>query len=493
MSEGMKDLQNKREQLKQAETLLATNLTNTHYVAEVKRCKEEILKTMEAEEQILSQRAKVSWLKLGDGNNSYFHAIIKGKNKATGITALEDHAGKTLTEPKDIEAEVLRFYTELVGTNSNSLLHIDIDAMRKGPQLQYHHAEALTAPVTDLEILQALKSNGENKAPGIDGHINCALLTLIPKFPAAKHVKDLRPIACCTTLYKVISKILTNRLSKVIDTVVDYSQPAFIPGKKAYDTLEWQALEDIMREMSFPPKFIRWIMLRVMTVSYRYNINGHYSDYLPAKRGLRQGDPISPLLFVIAMEYLHRCLRKMQKNPAFKFHPKCGKLGIVNICFADDLMLFTRGDKISVTLLMATFKDFSAATGLRASPTKCKVYFGGVSEDVQQQILDTTGFAVFPMPKCVIKHIEAVCRSFKWSGGAEITRKAPVAWDKMCEPKNSRGLNITALKEWNVATMGKLTWNIQAKADKLWHKKLLTICTLAATGLVWFGWVFYNG
>ncbi|XP_058746559.1 uncharacterized protein LOC131619487 [Vicia villosa] len=486
MSEGLKDLQNKRDQLKQAKILLATDLTNTQYVAEVKRCKEEILKTMETEEKILGQRAKVSWLKLGDGNNSYFHAIIKGKNKATGITVLEDHVGRTMSEPKDIEAEVLRFYTKLVGTNSNSLLHIDIDAIRKGAQLQHHHVESLTAPVSNLEILQALKSIGENKAPCIDGYtsmffktawpvigsdirdvvheffnynriyrpINRALVTLIPKFPAAKHMKDLRPIACCTTLYKVIN------------TVVDYSQSTFIPDKviqyniiiaqelirgytrkhispkctiqldsqKAYETLEWQALEDIMREM-------------------RYNINGHYSDYLPAKRGLRQGDPISPLLFVIAMEYLHRCLRKLQQNLDFKFHPKCGKLGIVNICFADDLMLFTRGDKISGTLLMSIFKDFSAATGLRATPTKCKVHFGGVS-----------------YAKCVIKHIEAVCRSFIWSGGAEITRKAPVAWDKMCEPKNSGYLNITALNEWNVATLGKLTWNIQAKANKLWVK-----------------------
>ncbi|XP_058740895.1 uncharacterized protein LOC131613225 [Vicia villosa] len=181
---------------------------------------------------------------------------------------------------------------------------------------------------------------------------------------------------------------------------------------------------------------------------------------------------------------------------------------------------------------MDTITLFSAATGLKASPTKCRVYFGGVDENVQQRILSITGFLtgslpfkylgvplmnrslnvnvcrplidritskithwtarlpsyagkqqlvksvlfaitnywmqVFHLPKCVTKHIEAMCRSFVWSGKAEITRKAPVSWKKICEPKNAGGLNITSLNEWNIATLGKLHWNIESKADKMW-------------------------
>ncbi|XP_058754588.1 uncharacterized protein LOC131627751 [Vicia villosa] len=234
------------------------------------------------------------------------------------------------------------------------------------------------------------------------------------------------------------------------------------------------------------------------------------------------------------MEYLHRCLKKLHGNTIFKFHPKCNKLGITSICFADDLMLFTRGDVGSVQAMMDTVNQFSTATGLKASPTKCRVYFGGVDETVQQRILSITGFQignlpfkylgvplmcrsltvnmckplidritskithwtskllsyagkqqlvksvlfaitnywmqVFQLPKCVTKHIEAICRSFVWSGKAEISRKAPVSWKKICEPKNAGGLNITSLNEWNLATLGKLLWNIQAKADKMWVK-----------------------
>lgn len=76
--------------------------------------------------------------------------------------------------------------------------------------------------------------------------------------------------------------------------------------RKVYDFVNWRALQCILAEVGFPRKFIKWIMLVVTTVSYQFNINGKVSQSMKAARGLRQGDLISPLLFVIMMEYLHR-------------------------------------------------------------------------------------------------------------------------------------------------------------------------------------------
>jgi hypothetical protein len=75
-----------------------------------------------------------------------------------------------------------------------------------------------------------------------------------------------------------------------------------------------------------------------------------------------------------------------------------------------------------------------------------------------------------PLPKTVLHKINAICRSFLWSGGTVITRKAPVAWDSVCSPKASGGLNLISLEEWNKANLAKLLWNISSKADSLWIK-----------------------
>lgn len=257
-----------------------------------------------------------------------------------------------------IECEVLDYYRNLVGTDKQELQHVDIVALGKNSQLNEEHRESLTKSVTSSEIWSALKSIGEMKAPGMDGYTskffkstwritgrdvtsavqdffesnclfataNCALITLILKNSKTKRIKDTHPIACCSSIYKVISKILTMRLSRIIHVMIDKSQYAFIPGRlfldnimllqelmrgysrknisprcaiqmdihKAYNTVELSALENIMREMNFPKQFICWTLLRVQPASYMYNINGCTTEPLKARRGLWQGDHIPP-------------------------------------------------------------------------------------------------------------------------------------------------------------------------------------------------------
>jgi hypothetical protein len=273
-------------------------------------------------------------------------------------------------------------------------------------------------------------------------------------------------------------------------------------------------------------------MLGVTSVSYKFNIHGRHTGFMKAKRGLRQGDPISPLLFVIVMEYLHRILQQLTKVPDFNFHSKCEHLNIINLSFADDLLIFTRGDIISVELVMDKLQMFSQSTGLVVNPSKCKVYYGGVDDLVKNNIRAVTSFAdgslpfrylgvpltskklsihhymplidriveriyswsakllshagrlqlirsvtfavanywmqCLPLPKKVIHKINAICRSFLWSGGTTITKKAPVAWDHVCSSKAHGGLNLIFLEEWNQANLAKLLWNINNKADSLW-------------------------
>lgn len=217
-----------------------------------------------------------------------------------------------------------------------------------------------------MEIQSAIKDMPHEKAPGVDGFpvefftkhwqevgddvcdavkqffatgkmhkgISSTAVTLIPKVQNPSYVKDYRPIACCTTLYKIITKVITARIKRIIGGLVEESQPAFIEGRgitdnilfihelfkgynrkgisprcvlkvdlrKAYDTLEWTFLERVLLDLGFPYKFTRWIMECISSVTYSLNINGGLTKPFKGRRGIRQGDPMSPYLFVLAME-----------------------------------------------------------------------------------------------------------------------------------------------------------------------------------------------
>ncbi|XP_019414158.1 PREDICTED: uncharacterized protein LOC109325965 [Lupinus angustifolius] len=150
--------------------------------------------------------------------------------------------------------------------------------------------------------------------------------------------------------------------------------------QKAYDTLEWDAFKSILMELGFPKQFTRWTMLCIETMSYRYSMNG------------------SPMLFVMVMEYLHRVVKELNNIPDFNFHPKCEQLEITNLCFADDLLLFTKGDQKIVALIMDKVNKFSNSTCLKASHAKYKVYLGGVDKQTQKSILHATGFTMGSLP-----------------------------------------------------------------------------------------------
>lgn len=115
-----------------------------------------------------------------------------------------------------------------------------------------------------------------------------------------------------------------------------------IDMQKANDSIEWPVLQQILNALNFLAKFIKWGMTSVQTMSYSISINGQPTKPFKEKKGLRQGDPLSPFLFVMAMEYLSRLLKQFGHNPQFKFHPKCGKIKVIHLGFVDDLLLFSK-------------------------------------------------------------------------------------------------------------------------------------------------------
>nr|XP_016444968.1 PREDICTED: uncharacterized protein LOC107770205 [Nicotiana tabacum] len=149
------------------------------------------------------------------------------------------------------------------------------------------------------------------------------------------------------------------------------------------------------------------------------------------------------------MDHLNRGIMMLAENGDFNFHPRCRKLGIIRICFADDLLMFCRADTKSIRLLQGVFQEFSTATGLQANKDKSSIYLAGVNKDEKQTSTDKvctlafkyTGHIYFYSVK-VMKMIDPVCRTFLWTGEETITRKTLISWEQICRTTSTWGLNV---------------------------------------------------
>nr|XP_043629984.1 uncharacterized protein LOC122601285 [Erigeron canadensis] len=230
---------------------------------------------------------------------------------------------------------------------------------------------------------------------------------------------------------------------------------------------------------------VHWIMTCVATSSFLLSINGSLHGFFTGKRGLRQGDPLSPYLFTLVMEVLTLTLRRrIHESVDFTFHPKCEGLDILNLCFADDLLIFLLADVNSAIVIMETLEEFKNASGLAPSIPKSTAFFCNVLNHVKLSILTVLPFeegtllvkylgvplvssrlvyrdcrglieraTMFMLPEGVIKEIEQVLRNFLWSQGSLQKGKSKVAWDVVCFPKNEGGLGIRSLHDFNIALL----------------------------------------
>ncbi|KAH0773268.1 hypothetical protein KY290_010405 [Solanum tuberosum] len=142
--------------------------------------------------------------------------------------------------------------------------------------------------------------------------------------------------------------------------------------------VSWEFIEEALHGYGFPETFTRLVMNCATSTKFSIKVNGENYGYFKGKRGLRQGDPMSSLLFVLVMEYLSRALQKVGELPDFKFHPMCCGTKLNHLIFADDLMLFCKGDLKSIRRMIEVLNHFSRVTGIVANLDKSKIFVAGV-------------------------------------------------------------------------------------------------------------------
>ena len=245
----------------------------------------------------------------------------------------------------------------------------------------------------------------------IETSLNHTFITLIPKVKSPEFITEFCPIALCNILYKLVSKVLANRLKKVLPHIISESQNAFQSDKaisdnilvafatlhhmkrrnsrkmghmalkldrsKAYDCLEWVFLQRIMEKMGFHSTWIGWILECIKSVTYSVLVNGEPKGNIIPTRGIHQGDPLSPYLFLLCSKGLNRLLEHAVESKHIEGVSLC-KNGpkISHPFFADDSLVFCRARVGDVEKNQEILGKYERASGQKINSDKTTLFFG---------------------------------------------------------------------------------------------------------------------
>lgn len=233
------------------------------------------------------------------------------------------------------------------------------------------------------------------------------MIVLLPKKENPQTWSDYRPISLCNVTNKVISKIISTRLAPLLPTLKAPNQSGFIKGRllndnvllaqelirdlpncsptpnvaikldmaKAYDRVQWSFLIKVLRRMGFPATWISLIERCINSCWFSILINGTPAGFFKSSRGLRQGDPLSPSLFILAAEYLSRSLDNLilgRRN--MKYVTTRYGLEISHLAYADDVIVFTQAKRESLQQLVECLRHYEAASSQKVNMEKSQFY-----------------------------------------------------------------------------------------------------------------------
>uniref|UniRef100_A0A2N9HB65 Reverse transcriptase domain-containing protein n=1 Tax=Fagus sylvatica TaxID=28930 RepID=A0A2N9HB65_FAGSY len=393
--------------------------------------------------------------------------------------------------------------------------------------LGVEEATHLERPFSEEEVVLALNQISGEKAPGPDGSfmfmkdfersLNSTFVVLIPKKVGALDVKDFRPITLTGSMYKIISKVLANRLREVLGSLLSLSQNAFIQGRqiqdsvlianesldsrlnsgvpslickldleKAYDHVNWNFLMYLMERCGFGVKSSNWIKFCISSVRFSVLINGTPCGFFLSSRGLKQGDSLSPLLFVLIMEALSRLMdRAVARGYLEGFamdNSNVSTLRVSHMFFADDTLVFCGATRDQLYHLKGVLLCFEAVLGLRINLGKSKIVPIGSVVDVEA-LAHVLGGRIASLPmKYLGLPLGARYKSKEiWNPILEKMERRLAGWKRSYLSKgvwltgfrNSNKIFSGVIIPFNQALLGKWLWRFANERNAYWRQVIV--------------------
>lgn len=415
--------------------MLADNKTLTDdEISERRNAQAELWGWLRRKETYWAQNSRAKWVKEGDKNTKYFHALASSRKRRNCITSVSAN-GIIVDNFADIQKEAVSFFRNIFHEDHS---YRPLFTGLNFRTLSDEQASFLTAPFSRLEIDSAVDSCNAQKAPGPDGfnfrfikaswevikndiygiiedfyHSSClpkgsnvAFIALIAKCENPEGFKDYRPISMVGCVYKIIAKLLSRRLQGVMNSLIGPHQSSFIAGRqildgalitgeliescqrlkikstilkldfhKAFDSVAWSFLEWTLTQMGFPKLWRSWIMTCVTSAAASILINGTPTIPFRLHRGLRQGDPLSPFLFDLVVETLSLLIEKASGLGLWEgvAVSRDGEK-ITHLQYADDTIIFCPPNMKYLHNIKKALILFQLASGLQVNFHKSSIH-----------------------------------------------------------------------------------------------------------------------
>ncbi|GAU36186.1 hypothetical protein TSUD_274640 [Trifolium subterraneum] len=496
------------------------------------------------EEGYWKQRAKMHWLQEGDMNTRFFHMSATVRSKKKKVTKLIADNGTEAHTQEEL-CEVAKSYFDILFKPRDGDHDPVLNLIQ--PRVTDDDNFVLTAPITKVEIQQALFQMHPDKSPGPDGFypafyqrfweqcsddifsaastwlergyfptsLNETNICLIPKCDNPTSMKDLRPISLCNVLYKVISKVLANRLKFCLEICVSQEQSAFVEGRSILDNAliatevihalkrkttgsrgelalkidiskAWGFLRGVMTKMGFTDVWIRWVMMCVSSVNYSVLMNS---------------DRVGHILPECLTALIHQAVGRGDLHGVRICR---GAPEVSHLLFADDCFLFCRANAAEVNELMRILHTYEAASGQEVNLVKSEVFISrnmsqAAKEDLSRilgvklvlgtgrvgkeimiksvlQAIPSYVMSMFILPASLIHDIEKMINAFWWRSGSTNNNNTKgihwLAWERLACPKAHGGLGFRNFEAFNKAMVAKQVWNIVQNLNSLVAKLL---------------------
>ncbi|KAE8716200.1 Phospholipid-transporting ATPase 2 [Hibiscus syriacus] len=482
--------------------------------------KKELWRLLRIEESIWCQKSRSRWIKDGDRNTRFFHLSALTRNRANTIHSLKIK-GDFISDIGMIRSTVFNFFKATYNTKSA----MEVEGLNlEFAQLTAIQSASLEVEFSEQEVWQVISSSDSTKAPGPDGFtmgfykkywaslkeqimeffsdfyqgkmwdhgVNHTFITLIPKKCIPENIEDFRPISLSVSVRVIPGRQLLDCAFLANEGIDSWRKQGLkgvvfkVDFSRAYDTIEWHIIQRLMREMGFGERWCSWISQCISTASISVLVNGSPTKEFSIAKGLRQGCSLSPLLFNLVGELLHRMLSKAVDLGLFQVKSKLYGINVesdileewaTNIgcaigSFPTEYLGLPLGARMNSEKLwdpvIANFNKKLAGWKVTSLSLAGRlVLIKSVLSSLPIFFL-----SMFKMPATISQKLNSLMSDFLWGSREDKKRMHWVRWDYVCRPLSGGGLGVADLKVTNRALLGKWVWKFANDKNSMWKKFL---------------------